>query len=247
MWIFHMPLSLYAQNTDSLKTGQSDSLSGLKWQPKLLPELNQFNPKSITNQYELNDPITHKSYNYYNPENVMPKNFWEMDNRTGSYYTPRIVSDELAHMMDRLPPDSFVPLPTVALIAASIALQQLDIQKKIEIEAGDYLVDPELEPVLFSLWEKSPQTIKEIYESHEINKNRTVTKLKSDLQYLVDKKLVKIKKLENEPAKYFIAQDPVTVNNLIYHALEDETLTEDQGLKLIKLQKHLSLFLEKGQ
>jgi len=235
---FHLP----AEEADSLKKTEVDSVRVLFWQPKVLPELNPFDPDNLSNYFELNRPNTNKTLKYYNPENVMPKKFWELDYRQSSYYTPRIVNDKLARIMDRPSPDSFVPLPGIALLAASIALKHMDIQKKIEIKANDYLIDGDLEEILFSLWKKSPQTIEELYSSGTINQDRTVLTLEFDLETLIDKKLVKRKKIENEPAKYFAAQNPKTVDKLIENALEYDTIPLEQRQKLAALREKLSIF-----
>ncbi|MEJ2544066.1 MAG: hypothetical protein P8Y99_08355 [Calditrichaceae bacterium] len=229
-----------AQDTDPLATSSVDSVKSFVWQPKILPELNQFDPSSVSNTLQLIVPKANKSLKFYNPKNVMPKNFWEMDYRGTSYYTPRIVSDRIAQMMHRPSPDSFLPLPTMAVLAASMALKYADIQFKIEIKATDYMIDENLETILFSLLKKSPQTAKEIYQFGEINQSRTMEMLENDLQILIDKKIIKRKIMETEPDKYYAAQDLETVIQLLQNELESETATEGQKHKLSSLAKKLS-------
>lgn len=238
------PLNVFTQNSDSLVAQSANSLKLLIWQPKILLELNQFDPQHVLNTLQLVVPNSHRSIKYYDSKNVMPKNYWEMDYRQTSYYTPRIVSDKLAQIMDRPPPDSFVPLPTVALLAASIALQYVDIQIKIEIKATDYIIDEELEKILISLWQLSPQTAKQIYKSNDINKNRTMEVLETDLQTLIDKKLIKRRVMETEPDKYFAAQDILTIRKLVEDAVEVEPYTIEQKQKLTTLLKMLSTMQE---
>ncbi|HES59478.1 MAG TPA: hypothetical protein ENO18_03515, partial [Caldithrix sp.] len=172
--LLYHPVISSVQNQDSLAVQSRDSVKSFLWQPKILPELNQFDPSNISQTLQLVVPEANQTLKYYDPKNVMPKNFWEMDYRSTSYYTPRIVSDRLAQMMDRLPPDSFVPLPAVVFIAAKLALHYTDIQFKIEIKAADYIIDDSLEIILFSLLQKSPQTTKELYRLKEINQSRSM-------------------------------------------------------------------------
>jgi len=235
-----LPIQVFAQIGDSLEIQNADSLKTFSWRPKILPELNQFNPQNVSHTLQLVVPKTNKSLKYYDPKNVMPKNFWEMDYRETSYYTPRIVSDRLAQMMDRLPPDSFLPLPTVAFLAASIALKYADIQFKIEIRATDYLMDERLESILISLLQKSPHTAKDIYQSEQINNSRTMEVLENDLQTLIDKKIIKKRIMDTEPDKYYAAQDLVTVINLIECELETDSAATEQKQKLSGLLRKLS-------
>jgi predicted transcriptional regulator len=245
--ILYCPLIISAQNCDSLSEQSIDSVKSFIWQPKILPELNQFDPYNVSQTLQHIVSKSKKSIKYYDPNNVMPKNFWEMDYRGTSYYTPRIVSDRLAQMMDRLPPDSFMPLPTIAFLAASIALKYTDIQLKIEIKATDYLIDEDLECILVSLLENSPQTAKDIYQSREINKSRTMEVLEKDLQTLIDKKIVKKRKMETEPEKYYAAQDIETIIKLIEHDLSIKTFTNEQIQKLTKLTRKLSSLQENSE
>ena len=241
IYILYNPAILYSQDSDSLTTQSADSIKSFIWQPSILPELNQFDPSNVSQTLQLVVPKTNQSLKYYDPKNVMPKNSWEMDYRGTSYYTPRIVSDRLAQMMDRLPPDSFVPLPAVAFLAARMALKYADIQFKIEIKATDYCIDDHLENILFSLVKKSPQTARDIYQSAEINQSTTMEVLEKDLQTLVDKKIIKKRTMESEPDKYFAAQDVQTITQLIQHELESGTATVEQKQKLSMLIKKFSI------
>lgn len=236
-----------AQNNDSLRIKSVDSVKSLIWQPKILPDLNQFNPQDVSHTLQLIVPNSNKTIQYYNPKNVMPKNYWEMDYRSTSYYTPRIVSDKLAHIMNRPPPDSFVSLPTIALLAASIAMQYMDIQLKIEIKATDYVINNDLQEILISLWKQSPQTAKLIYKSIEINNKRTMETLISDLQVLIDKKLVKRKIMEAAADEYFVAQDIETARQLIERDLEIEHFTDEQRQILSGLVSKLSVLQDYKQ
>lgn len=233
-------LIAFAQNSDSLNVLPVDSVKSLIWRPRILPELNQFNPQDVSHTLQLVIPNSNKSIQYYNPKNVMPKNSWEMDYRNTSYYTPRIVSDKMAQIMDRPPPDSFVSLPSIAMLAASIALQYVDIQMKIKIKVTDYLMDEEMQKILVSLWKQSPQTAEQIYKSMEINNSRTMETLIEDLQILIDKKIVKRRIMESEADKYFAAQDIMVARQLIENGLEIETLSSEQRQKLTTLAGKLS-------
>jgi hypothetical protein len=68
--------------------------------------------------------------------------------------------------------------------------------------------------------------------------------LETELQVLIDKKIVKKRVMETELDKYFAAQDVVTVKKLIEAELEIETINSEQRQKLNALAKRLSALQE---
>lgn len=239
LWLLIIPVILYGAVADSLKQQGSDSTR--TWSPRYLPDI--FNPhSSIYNDVlnlRLHVPDRQPLLKYYDREKVIPKKFWELDYREHSYYTPRMVSDRMDQIMNRPPSDSFVPLPTVALIAASLALQQLEIRSKIQIDEGAYLLVESSWPVLFSLWNKAPQTARQLFEQESINQGRTFVTLQEHLNDLLQKKLIKIKIMEQGEDQYFPAQPRAEVQNLLRDLLNDAQRTESEIRKATELYRKI--------
>lgn len=231
----------FSQTTDSAKSADKNAEPVLFWTPRYLPDL--FHPDTLKPEsnagIELHNPGLRLPAQYWDPRNAIPKNSLELDYRYSSYYTPRDVSDKITHTMNRPPADSFVPIPSLALIAASIALKYMDIQKKIEINAVDYLLPEKMYPILTALWERSPQTLQELYESHQINKDRSMELLQKDIDALEDKKLVRSKKMQLAPTQYFAAQTLPEVITEIQQNISELSLENYKRQDLVDLLKKL--------
>ena len=165
---------------------------------------------------------------FYDPKSIMPQNSLFLDYRSGSYYVPRQVNDQIAHIMNRPSADSFVPILAVAYLAARIALQAVQIKKMIRIKPEDYLMPAERFAVLLALWKHSPQTAIELYRQPELQHKRTFKLLENELAQLVDSKLVKIKKQEKAPTLYFASQKEEIARKMLLRAVADETWTENK-------------------
>ena len=172
----------------------------------------------------------------YDPNTLMPSNPLKMDYRHHPYYTPRVVDDFInMNIMDRPPASSFVSLPTIALLAASVAIQYAAVKLKMEIKAEDYLLDEKYYPILNALWEKSPQTKEELYRISAIRNGRTMQSLQLDLDYLIDKRLLKMRKIPEGSTKYFTAQKKSDVINLLENSVPADSSNDARWIKLKKV------------
>jgi len=176
---------------------------------------------------------------FYNPKNVLPKNPLFLDYRGSSYYTPKIVQDRLDFIMNRPRADSFVPIPVVAMLAANIAMKYIDIEKKMEITAKDYLLDEPFLSLLYTLWQKTPSTAGELYRQDSSATDKTYLTLEEHLEFLIGKKLVKSREMEAGETLYYPAQPSSEVIKLLEKGLIDSTLTENQRTRLAHLLTRL--------
>jgi len=240
-WLLLLPLLLCGAADDSLKQKVSDSTITWKWSPRYLPDLFD-TPSSIYKDVlnlRLHVPDRQPLLKYYDKEKVIPKKFWELDYREHSYYTPRMVSDRMDQIMNRPPSDSFVPLPTVALIAASLALQHLEIRSKIQIDISAYLSAEGSWPIFLLLWDKAPQTARQLFGHEPINRERTFIALQEELNGLVQNKLIKIKIMEKGEDQYFPAQPRDEVQNLLKDLLNDGQRAESEIRKATELYRKI--------
>ncbi len=179
---------------------------------------------------------------YYDSRAVMPDNLLFLDSRGSSYYVPRQVSNRIAHIMNRPTANEVVPLFAVAALAAKLALQHVTIENIIRIDARDYILDEKYFPIMLAAWEHSPQKAPDLYKLRSINTNRSYEMLVEDLNYLVDRKLLKIKVQEKGPAFYYVAQTKQEAKQSISEAIANNSFTERQRQKLEKLLELLDLF-----
>ncbi len=169
----------------------------------------------------------------------MPRNHLFWDYRESSYYTPWYVKEKIARIMDRPMPGEVFPIFPLALIAAKIALNRLVIDKMIRIKAEDYLLSKRYWPILRAIWKKHPQTAFELYKIKEIQKGRTLETLKNDLAFLVDRRLLKPKNLDDQPTLYFPAQSRGKAIELLDKALQDDRYTLLQKKQWIDFRNYL--------
>jgi len=174
----------------------------------------------------------------YDPKTVIPTDPMKIDYRHHPYYTPRIVDDFInMNIMDRPPASSFVSLPTIALLAAAVAIKYISIKDKLKLTVSDYLLEDKYYPVLSALWKKSPQKAEELFLDSNIRNGRSMTMLISDLEVLVDKRLLKTKKMPKSSTEYFVVQKKEQVLELVEKsALLDST----QQIRLHKLNSILA-------
>ncbi len=184
----------------------------------------------------LNAPIKKSRIPYYDLRSVFPANPLLLDYRHHSYYTPKVVSDYITHTMNRPPADSFMPWPTVALLAASVALQYAEIGQRIKITSRDYLVDEKYHPVLLALWNEAPQTAADVYRSVQNEMETTAGRVREDLQHLAERRLVKVKQIEKEATRYYPALSGEAAALLFKNAYLDEALTSGQLIIIAKLK-----------
>ncbi len=154
----------------------------------------------------------------------VPRKNWKLDYRESSYYVPRQVNDRLAKIMDRPLPSSFMPLMALVYLAARLVTKTLRIQKKIEITAGDYLIDSQYDSLLLALWKKSPRTAEELYRLPQFSARYTLRELQQKLNWLSEQKLVKRRTREQLPTLYFAAQSAAIAKLTIERGLIDTPL-----------------------
>ncbi|MGD9898039.1 MAG: hypothetical protein AB7T22_02830 [Calditrichaceae bacterium] len=174
---------------------------------------------------------------YYSPENIIPANPLFLDTRSSSYYTPRIVSDRMDQIMNRPRADSFVPLPVAAVLAARLAAKYIDIGKKIEISARDYIIENEHILILNALWKNPGCSAADIYSDSLFKYQGTLNTLESSIGALQNKKLVKVRKVENENDRYYAAQSKQVVINLIENGMQSPDLTQAEKNSLYQFLK----------
>jgi predicted transcriptional regulator len=167
---------------------------------------------------------------FYDPKNIIPDNPLKREYRTGSYYTPKIVQDKLAHIMQRPPADSFTPILPLLSFGRKAALQYIQIKDDLRLEADDYLeIAADIE-ILKSLWRKSPQTVLHLYKTKVIQKKYTMKKLISVIQKLQDKRLLKRKRVGKSEILYYPAEPKKTAFETLQKSLDSEsTAVEIRG------------------
>ncbi len=183
--------------------------------------------------------------NLHIPPNVidlheyMPQNHLFWDYRESSYYTPWYVKDKIARIMNRPTSNEVFPILPVALIAAKLALQRFVIDKMIKIQPEDYLLPKKYWPILKAIWKKHPQSAFDLYRIKEIRQGRTLETLKNDLEYLVDRKLLKPKKIPNHPTVYYPGQSRGKAIELLDNALQDSRYSLQQKKQWIDFKNYL--------
>jgi len=179
---------------------------------KMLPKINFF-----SGQFMTSDPF-------------------KLDYREGSYYVPAAVQNEIARGMNRPSPGSFMPVLTVAYLAARLAMHYISIQEKIRITALDYLNNERYLPILKLLWKKSPQTVYDLYKHRELQKTYTLRLLKKAMNDLINDKLVKIRRrAAGEAPLFYAAQTAPQALITLQNGLDDIPLTEQQRTQLAAL------------
>jgi hypothetical protein len=207
---------LFGIQHQAIKIDKKSTVDSIKISLKYRPKLNEVNLFNST---------------------PLPLDPTKIDYRRHPYYTPQIVDDFInENVMGRPSASSFVSLPTIALMAAAIAVQYAAVQLKMEIKAADYLVDEKFYSIIFALWDKSPQTVEELYRIKIVAKNRTIITLQRDLDQLVDKRLLKMRKIPKSSTKYF----PAKKRSEVVQMFENCSIEDSSGLqKLIYLKKRL--------
>lgn len=182
------------------------------------------------------------------PQNLIrpqtPHSPLDIDRRGSSFYTPRYVQDKMDNIMNRPRSDSFVPIFPMAVIAARIAMSQIDVDKLFEPAVRDYIMPDSTWQVLELLWEKSPQTIETIYPELKTEKPQTARTVERQLTLLAERGLLKTR-VDEQPQRvwFFPAQKRQEAAALLQSALRDSSLTPDQ---ITNIEQRLS-GLQEGQ
>ncbi len=206
---------------DSLKTNDLFSVK-----PKyLIPESRsdiQF--QSLNLNY--NDLNMKNRYNY-TPDHLRQSPFG-VDTRYSSFYTPRLVRDELNLMMHRPRDSAFMPILGVAFIAIQMASKYLLVERELQIKTSNILnCEPQL-PILEALWEKNPQTCDQLYRRKVFNEKYTYHELEKDINHLMDQNLVKSKRMEDDSIQYFPALDKPKMQYTLKMGRKDPLITTAQ-------------------
>ncbi len=216
-----------------------DSLKTVLWKPQLFL-LRHSAADSLGIRLEHPEQPLTIPPTFLNWKNIVPSNPLLLDTRESSYYTPSVVQRELAHIMNRPTSNEVWPVGLVAMLAARLALQRLQIIKKTEIEAVDYLIPRRYWPILKALFRKSPQTVFQLYALKSINQDRTLSMLKNDLQFLIEQKLVKPRYTPEKPVLYFSAQSRTQALRLIEQGLRDDRVPLSQKKQWLDLKNYLT-------
>ncbi len=185
-------------------------------------------------------PMNKSRVPYYDPRNVIPENPMELDYRESSYYTPRMISDRMDQIMNRPRSDSFVPIPALAMLAASVALQMVHFDFSSDAGALDYLQDQDDLLILKALWKKSPQTVSGLLKTSGIDEKYTYKSLEQLLEEFSKLNLVKRKLIEAGPTQYFAAQSREEVILALKHAQESPEITDKEKTALLNITNFLN-------
>lgn len=185
--------------------------------------------------FEYSNPIYKFDPKMFYPESVMPKDPFKLDFRSGSYYVPRMVRDELTQMMNRPKDNAFVPILGVAFLAAQLAAKYVIVQQKIKIDAENIINSINYNSILLKLWRRNPQTSTDLYKDQLIKEKFTMRMLEEGINLLIDNKLIKQKIIENDETQYFPALTEGEYMQLIETALDDTTIAVEDRKKLIHL------------
>ena len=182
------------------------------------------------NQTELSLKYYNKNSNFdknrYHPSKVMPKDPFKLDYRSGSYYVPRMVKDELNLMMNRPKDNSFVPILGVAYIAAQLASKYVFVQDKLKISNKNVFNTIDDYAILKFLWIKNPQTASQLYGKSALHEKYTLNELNIKTNNLIDNKLVKQKNLEDQELQFFPAIKKSEYKQLLQQVSADTSVNE---------------------
>lgn len=200
----------------------------IKWQD--LKDWHNYNKSELSLKYYNKNSIFDN--NRYHPSNVMPKESWNIDYRSGSYYVPQMVRDELNLIMNRPKDNAFVPILGVAFIAAQMASKYLFVQDKLKINQDNVINAIDEYEVLKILWIKNPQTASRLYKNPNLAEKFTMKQLKQKLTILIDNKLVKQKNLKDQEMQYFPAITKSEYEQILQQVSADTTLDKLLNVKI---------------
>lgn len=183
-------------------------------------------PQNDSLSLKLTFPLETKINRNAVPIPKMPSNPWELDYRSSSYYTPKLVQDKMDQIMNRPRSDSFVPVMAMAFFAASLAVKQLQASKLFQLSAEDYLLDDSEWQVLEALWNKSPLGIDELYLNTGLRDNTTAAELQKQLAKLADKNLIKTRDAGSNIILFYPAQDKKTVKQLFIEDIHNNVVSD---------------------
>ncbi len=133
----------------------------------------------------------------------LKSNPFSVDLRESSYYVPVRVRDELNLIMNRPRDSAFLPVLGIAWIAYQLGSKYLEIQRINIIDHDELLRAYPALPVLFSLWQKYPQTARQLYHHAEIQNNMTFKQVQEKLNLLQQNNLIKSRFYSPDSIQYF--------------------------------------------
>jgi len=219
--IFFCNTLIYAQFLNQ----NSDSII-FSLQPAILPlkDWHKFEMEKLELEYS---KIEHEHLKFLpKPSDIIPKNPFDLDFRSSSYYVPRTVRDELNLIMNRPKEGCFVPIFTVALLAVQLAQKYVFIFPMIEINGNNVLNSYQNFPIILELWRESPQTLPQLYTKDSLNNTMTVKELQNKLELLSDNKLIKIKIIPNGEIQYFPGLTRFEMHTLLEKCMADTTFSK---------------------
>jgi hypothetical protein len=133
----------------------------------------------------------------------LTSNPFTIELRESSYYVPVRVRDELNLIMNRPRDSAFFPVLGVAWIAYQLGSKYLQIQQKNIIDHDQLLKAYPALPLLYSLWQKYPQTAGQLYHRSEIQQVMTFKQLQEKLDLLQQNNLIKSRYYSPDSVQYF--------------------------------------------
>ncbi|HHM01832.1 MAG TPA: hypothetical protein ENJ15_02385 [Caldithrix abyssi] len=221
-----LPALLWAQDS----TGQGgDTVDSTKINLLYLP-VSLLHDSTAHFNLELSPDSSHR---IYIPRITLPENPLEIDRRGSSYYTPRVVRDELDRAMNRPRAESFVPVLALVPLAIRLAEKHLAIEKLLRKNARDYLIPERSWRLLKILWQKAPLNVAELYAMRQ---SYSAGALEKELQALSEKGLLKTRKTGNGIVLFFPAEKPRQVLKYFTDAISLEK-NNTQTLKILLQRK----------
>jgi hypothetical protein len=150
-------------------------------------------------------------------------NPFTVDVRESSYYVPVRVRDELNLIMNRPRDCAFLPVLGVAWIAYQLGSRYLELRQKNTIDHTELLQARPALPLLLYLWQKYPQTARELYHQSEIQKSMTFKQLQEKLNLLQQNNLIKSRFYNPDSVQYFpglLREQMITILNSADHKAE---------------------------
>jgi hypothetical protein len=169
----------------------------------------------------------------------LTSNPFTIDLRESSYYVPVRVRDELNLIMNRPRDSAFLPVLGVAWIAYQMGSKYLEIQRKNIIDHAELLQAYPALPLLFYLWQKYPQTAKQLYHRRELQQVMTFKQLQEELNLLQQNNLIKSRFYSPDSVQYFPNLFREGMMTIINSAEGNPDIPENAKIKLQAIRKSI--------
>jgi len=226
----------WAQNSGIHTFQRQDSIY-IPLKPQIIPlkDWHRFELQKLQIEY---NKIELEHLNFISPE-ILPKQPWQLDMRSSSYYVPRMVRDKLNLIMNRPNETAFVPVLTVAFIALQMANQYLMVREKTQISSDNLIAAAPGLVILQELWKESPKTISQLYQTDIYQESITIVELHKIMETLLDNKLIRMKTIPEAETKFFPAVTRREIQDLIEHSVSDTSCTNSDRAKLLNMMTWL--------